>query len=170
MQKSPSADHALREQLVRALDWKAAHLGFDDVVARFPAAIRGQRAEGLPYTAWQLLEHMRFTQRDIIEFCKNEDYKEPPWPEAYWPAEPAPPTHGDWDKSVLTFRSDLAELQELLANPDLDLTAAIPHGSGQTYLREALLVIDHNAYHLGQLLVLWRLLSGSLSDADATAE
>lgn len=158
MKNTPGSDHPLRELLVRALDWESAHLGLDEVMSRFSAATYGRRVTGLPYTAWQLLEHMRLTQRDILNFCRDPSYEEPRWPDDYWPPEPAPESGSAWETSALSFKSDLAEMKQLVADPATDLHRAIPHGSGQTYLREALLIIDHNAYHLGQLVVLWRLL------------
>ena len=158
MENTSATDHPLRELLVRALDWESAHLSLDEVVGRFDSMNYGRRIVGLPYTAWQLLEHMRLTQRDILDFCRNADYVEPTWPGDYWPRETAPPNGGDWEKAVLMFKSDLAEMKGIVADPDQNLHATIPHGTGQTLLREALLLIDHNAYHLGQLVILWRLL------------
>ena len=157
MQNTSGGDHPLRELLVRAMDWESAHIGMDTVFSRFGPTSYGARIEGLPYTPWQLLEHMRLTQRDILDFCRDPDYHEPSWPDDYWPYETAPADANHWEQAVLQFKSDLAEMKSLIADPGLDLHATIPHGTGQTYLREAVLIIDHNAYHLGQLVVLWRL-------------
>jgi uncharacterized damage-inducible protein DinB len=153
-----ASEEAIRQQVGRLLAWEDAHVGFDTVVDGIPAALRGRKPDGLPYTPWQLLEHLRRTQRDILEFCRNSDYKELDWPADYWPTESEPPTPGAWDESVTQFRQDRTALQQLAVDPDIDLTATIPHGSGQTYLRELLLVADHSAYHIGELLVVRRLL------------
>ena len=153
-----NADTALREHLLNALDAKGAHLDFDAAIRDLPADVRGRRPEGLPYSPWELLEHLRFTQRDVLDFCQNPDYTEPDWPDDYWPETSAPPSPDAWDASADAFRRDLQTMKDLVADPDTDLYATIPHGDGQTYLREVLLVIDHNAYHLGQLVAVRRLL------------
>lgn len=151
-------DTALRDHLSRLLDWEDAHAGFAAVVEGVPFAQQGLTPAGLPYSAWQLLEHMRMTQNDILEFCRNPEYEEPSWPEDYWPKTSAPPGADAWRLSVHAFRRDREALKALAADPKVDLFATIPHGSGQTYLREILLVADHSAYHLGQLLLVRRLL------------
>ncbi len=120
--------------------------------------LRGAKLERLPYTAWQLLEHVRLAQWDILDFSHNPDYREKKFPDDYWPKTEAPPNEEAWRKSVAAFRHDLKEMQKLVENPKTDLFAKIPWGDGQTILREALLVADHNAYHLGQLVMLRRLL------------
>jgi hypothetical protein len=153
-----SQDTALKKQLVELLDAASAHVRFDDVIPRWPAKLRGIRATGLPHTAWQILEHMRIAQWDILEFSRNPKHVSPPFPEGYWPKTPAPPDRNAWDRSVKRFRSDLKAMQALVKKPSADLVARIPHGEGQTILREALLVADHNAYHLGQLVDLRRVL------------
>jgi hypothetical protein len=135
-----------------------AHLSFDDAVAAFPAALRGTKPKGAPHTPWQLLEHLRIAQWDILDFSRNPAYQEIKWPDAYWPKTPAPPDDAAWDQSVEHFRQDLKSLEELIARPELDLTARIPHGTGQTLLREALLVADHNSYHIGQLVLVRKML------------
>jgi len=147
----------LRQQLVRLLDWRDAHLHFDDVVRGWPAKLRGAKPRGAPHTAWQLVEHLRICQWDILEFCRNRNYKEMPF-EDYWPRTASPPSAAAWEKSVRAFRADNEAMQRLVANPKTDLFAPIPWGSRQTILREAVLVADHNAYHLGQLVLLRRLL------------
>jgi hypothetical protein len=120
--------------------------------------MRGARVDGVPHTPWRLLEHMRIAQWDILEFSRNAAHVSPPFPEGYWPAGDAPPDSAAWDQSVAVFRADLQAMQDLVADPTTDLFARIPHGEGQTILREALLVADHNAYHLGQLVMLRRCL------------
>jgi uncharacterized damage-inducible protein DinB len=148
----------LRAQLAASLDWHDAHADFDAVVNGLPAALRGRTPPGLPYSPWQLVEHLRLAQHDILDFCRNPAYEEMQWPEDYWPREPAPPSDAAWEESLTAFRRDREELRALAADRSIDLFAAIPHGSGQTYLRELLLVVDHNAYHLGQLIAVRRLL------------
>ena len=153
-----ASEEAIRQHVGRLLAWEDAHVGFDTAIEGIPAAARGKMPDGLPYTPWQLLEHLRRTQRDILEFCRNSDYEELNWPADYWPASAEPPTPGAWDESVAQFREDRTALQRLATDPAVDLTATIPHGSGQTYLRELLLVADHSAYHVGELVVVRRLL------------
>lgn len=151
-------DTALRDHLARALAWGEAHTTFEDAVADLPEPLRGRTPAGLPYSPWQLLEHIRITQRDILDFCRNPHYEEIAWPAAYWPTSPTPPTDEAWDASVGKVREDRAALQALTRDASVDLAARIPHGTGQTYLREILLVLDHTAYHLGELIVARRLL------------
>lgn len=151
-------EDAVRAQLASALAWKDAQAGFDAAVEGIPAASRGARPALVPYSPWQLVEHLRIAQHDILDFCVNADYKEMTWPADYWPVSHEPPGDGAWDESVRRFREDRDALRRLAGDPAIDLTAKIPHGSGQTYLRELLLVIDHNAYHVGQLIIVRRLL------------
>ena len=153
-----SQDAALREHLLYLLGGGGAHLKFDEAIAEFPPALRGKPVERLPYTAWQLLEHMRIAQWDILDFTRNPNYKEMKFPDDYWPSSAAPPDEAAWEGSVAAFHRDLAEMQKLVADPGTDLYARIRWGDGQTVLREALLVADHNAYHLGQIVLLRRLL------------
>ena len=153
-----SDDRVLRQHLVKLLRSDEAHVDFEKVVGSLPAKLRGAKARGLPFTPWRLLEHMRIAQWDILEFSRNAKYVPPKFPEDYWPASDAPPSTRAWKASVEAFRRDLAEMQALVANPATDLYTPIPHGTGQTILREALLVADHNAYHLGQIVMLRRLL------------
>jgi hypothetical protein len=148
----------LREQLIKLLDWQDAHVSFDAAVESIPPPLQGVRPEGLPYSPWELLEHLRLTQNDILNFCRNRDYKTPKWPDEYWPKTVSPPTPNDWQQSINTFRADRHSLQSLVADLALDLYAKIPHGDGQTYLREVLLVADHSAYHMGELVAVRRLL------------
>jgi uncharacterized damage-inducible protein DinB len=144
---------------VRALDWEEAHVGFDKVVDGIPAERRGARAAGFEHTPWQLLEHLRIAQKDLLDFCVNANYVHAlRWPEEYWP-NAAPPNAPAWDASVADFKADQRKLKELVRDPNIDLSALVPTGrSEQTYLRALLLVIDHNAYHLGQLVAVRRAL------------
>jgi hypothetical protein len=148
----------LREHLIYLLKGGGAHLGFDKAVAGLPKELRGARPPGVPHTPWRLLEHLRIAQWDILEFTRNPRHASPPWPEGYWPAGDAPPDDVAWDRSVAAFHADLQAMQDLVADPATDLFTPLPHGQRQTVLREALLVADHNAYHLGQLVVVRRLL------------
>ncbi len=152
------SNQALREHLLYLLRGGGAHLHFDQAVADLPAKLRGMRPAGLPHSPWRLLEHMRICQWDILEFSRNPRHVSPQFPDGYWPQGDAPPEAAAWDRAVAAFRSDLKAMEDLVANPATDLFAKIPHGDGQTILREALLVADHNAYHLGQLVVVRRLL------------
>jgi hypothetical protein len=152
-----TTDTQLREQLVRVLDWEDAHAGFDAAVADIPEHARGTKVQGL-HAPWELLEHLRRTQHDILEFCRNPDYQELEWPEDYWPPTPGPPSAAAWDDSIEEFRKDRSALQRLAVDPDIDPGAKIPHGTGQTYLRELLLVADHTSYHVGQLIIVRQLL------------
>jgi uncharacterized damage-inducible protein DinB len=148
----------VRDHLARALSWAEAHMSLDDAVADLPVPLRGRKPDALPYSPWQLLEHIRITQHDILDFCRNPKYKEIAWPDDYWPQSAAPPSDTAWDASVRQIRKDRAGLEALARDESLDLAARIPHGTGQTYLREILLVIDHTAYHMGELIVVRRLL------------
>jgi hypothetical protein len=151
-------EKVLRDYLQRFLDWHEAHADFEAAFKNFPVKDRGKRPAGLPYSAWELLEHMRIATHDILEFSRDAKYKSPDWPAGYWPRKPAPPSAGAWDKSVKALEKDLQEMGKLVSDPKTDLLAQIPHGSGQTILREALLIADHNAYHLGQFVLVRRLL------------
>jgi uncharacterized damage-inducible protein DinB len=140
-----------------------AHATTADVLAGWPEALRGTRPPGAAHTAWQLLEHLRICQSDILEFSRHAGHISPKFPEGYWPKNDAPPDAEAWDRSVAAFAADLKGMEDLVADPATDLLARIPHGDGQTILREALMLADHNAYHLGQLVLLRRLL-GAWSD------
>lgn len=153
-----SRDQAIRSQVSSLLDWQDAHAGFETILEGIPAKLRGVAPEQLPYTPWQLLEHLRLTQRDILDFCRNPDYTEPHWPADYWPATAAPPTEKAWQESIQAFLADRAAMKQLAQDATVDLLSPIPHGSGQTILRELLLLADHNAYHLGELVVVRRCL------------
>ena len=146
-------DRSLREQLKKILEWEDAHASVDHAIDGIPPALRGRVPKGAAHSAWQLLEHLRIAQHDILDFCVNPDYAEIPMDE-YWPRGAAPPSEAAWKKSVTAVRRDRARLQSLAEDPKVDLFSRILHGSGQTYLRELLLVADHNAYHAGQLVAL----------------
>src|SRR6266571_341292 len=151
-------DKSLREHIVSLLSGGNAHITLDDFVKDFPVDKCGKRIEGIPYTAWQVLEHMRIAQRDILEFSLDAKHVSPKWPKGYWPAVDQVGNESLWNETVEKFRKDLQQMQDLVNDPGTDLFAKIPHGSGQTILREALLVADHNANHLGALIVMARLL------------
>jgi DinB superfamily len=151
-------DQILREHLLDLLRGKGAHLTFDEAVADLPAALRGAQATGGPHTPWRLLEHLRIAQWDILEFSRNARHVSPDFPTGYWPQGDAPPDDKAWDRSVAAFRVDLKAMQDLVGDPAIDLFARIPHGDGQTILREALVLADHNAYHIGQMVMLRRAL------------
>jgi DinB superfamily len=151
-------DQTLREHLLSLLTGGQAYAKFDDIVADFPPDLRGKKLKGMPNTAWMLLEHMRIAQWDILDFSINPKYKAMKFPDDYWPKKEAPPTAAAWNNGIKEFKKDLKAMQDLIADPKTDLYQKIPWGDGQTILREALLIADHNAYHLGQLVTLRRLL------------
>ena len=153
-----SAPDELREHLARLLSWSDAHVSFDDAVADLPASARGRVPNGLPYSPWQLVEHMRLTQADILEFCVSADYREKEWPKDYWPATPEPPDARAWSASIAQFKKDRRALAQLATDPGRDLLGRVPAGTGQTLLREIILAADHAAYHVGELVVVRRLL------------
>ncbi len=151
-------DAVLRQQLTELIRGGNAHVNFKKALEDFPAELRGRRPKGAPHSPWELLEHMRIAQWDILEFSRNANHKSPDWPEGYWPEKPEPPDAKAWDRTVHGFCQDLQAMCTLIADKALDLYAPIPSGTGQTLLREALLVADHNSYHLGQLVLLRRML------------
>jgi hypothetical protein len=151
-------DHSLRRHLVELLKGGSAHARFDEVIDGIPAKLRGRKPAGMPHSPWMLLEHLRLAQRDILEFSRNPKHVSPDWPQGYWPGTNVSPGAGAWTSSIRAFRQDLKAMQNLVTNPKTDLYARIPWGDGQTILREALLLADHNAYHLAQLVDLRRLL------------
>ncbi len=151
-------DSALREQLIALLRGGDAHVKFDDAVRGVPLDRVGIRPHNTPHSAWELLEHMRIAQNDILRFSQSADYKSPKFPEGYWPKSAAPQRSGQWQESVDRFQADLEEFEGMLRDPARDLNEKFPWGDGQTLLREALLIADHNAYHLGQLILVRRLL------------
>jgi hypothetical protein len=147
-------DQALCEHVLYLLRDGGAHAGFDAALGDWPAQLAGVKVANFPHTAWMLLEHLRLAQWDILEFSRNPKHVSPAWPEGYWPASEAPPSEKVWKASMSTFKKDLRAMEQLVANKKTDLFAKLPWGDGQTVLREALLVADHNAYHLGQLVML----------------
>ena len=156
MPQEPNA--SLRQHLVELLTGGQAHATFEDAIKGLPPTVYGAKLANFPHSAWMILEHLRITQRDILGFSRNEKHESPKWPEGYWPETDAPPTPSAWTNSVGQFQSDLKAMQDLVRNPKTDLFANIPWGDGQTILREALLVADHNAYHIAQLVDVRRLL------------
>jgi uncharacterized damage-inducible protein DinB len=150
---------ALRDHLARVLDWEEAHVGFDKAVDEIPTDKRGARAASFDHSPWQLLEHMRIAQEDILDFCVNAAYEHTrTWPDDYWPKDPAPPTEKLWADSIRAFKRSREELKRLAREVE-DLTAKVPTGKGrQTYLRAILLAADHAAYHVGQLVAVRRAL------------
>ena len=152
------SDKALRDQVAALLSWEDAHAGWDPIVDGVPDDQWGAEAPGLPYTLWQLLEHLRITQHDILDFCRNPDYAQPRWPDDYWPPKSERPTAKAVAGSLAAFRKDRDTLTALALDESVDLFARIPHGTGQTYLRELLLVADHTSYHLGQMVAVRRVL------------
>ncbi|HXS11421.1 MAG TPA: DinB family protein [Acidobacteriaceae bacterium] len=151
----------LRIQLKSLMDGGQAHAGFDKAVKGIPEELRGVVPKGMPYSAWQLLEHMRIAQRDILEFSCNDDgsYRELKWPDDYWPSDPKPPSANAWQKSVQQIREDRETFERLVDSvDDVNLIRPFEWGDGQNLLREALLIADHNAYHVGELVLLRRVL------------
>ena len=153
-----NSDKSLRKHLVELLDGGNAYATFDKIVTGFPARLRGEIPPGLPHSGWMILDHLRITQRDILDFSRNPKYAAPKWPDDYWPKRSSPPTAAAWAKSVKSFKDDLSAMKKLIGDPKTDLFARIPWGEGQTILREALLIAEHNAYHLGQLTDVRRIL------------
>jgi uncharacterized damage-inducible protein DinB len=153
----PQSD-SVRAAIAHLLDWEDAHASFDKVVGGLAPELQGRAPAGLPYSPWQLLEHIRLTQEDILEFCRNPAYEERQWPDDYWPKSPAPPSTGAWGKSVAAFRQDRDALKRMALDEKVDLLGKVPAGKSQTYLRELLLVANHTAYHLGELVVVRRAL------------
>lgn len=159
-------DQHLREHVLDLLRGGGAHLDFERAVAGLPAEFRGVRPEGVPHTPWRLVEHMRICQWDILEYSRNPQHVSPEFPGGYWSDAEGPPSEEAWEASLETFRSNLKAMQDLVADPAVDLLAPIPHGQpGHTILREALLVADHNAYHLGQLVIVRRALGAWTDDS-----
>lgn len=151
-------DEALRQQLAKVIVWDEAHADFHAAVESFPVKPRGRVPAGFPHSAWQLLEHIRLVLWDILEFSRDARHKSPKWPEGYWPKTAEPPSAEAWDKSVAAVIGHVEAMRKLVTDPSRDLFAPLPHGTGQTLLREALLAADHSAYHLGQLILLRRAL------------
>jgi hypothetical protein len=152
------SDKALRAQLAEFLDWHLAHVGFDVAVKGLPAKLRGAVPTGFAHSAWQIVEHIRTAQADILEFCRSRSYREKKWPEDYWPTAPSPRNAAAWNKSLAAFRRDRKTMQRLTVDRRLDLLAKVPNGTGQTYIRELLLAADHTAYHVAQIVDIRRAL------------
>jgi hypothetical protein len=154
------SDHnrGLREHLLKLLRGGSAHISLDNFVGEFPVAACGQKIDGLPFTPWQVLEHMRIAQWDILEFSRDPKHTSPDFPSGYWPQPDELGNRELWHQTIEKFRGDLKQIEDLTADPSTDLLATIPHGDGQTILREALVTADHNAYHLGELVVMSRIL------------
>lgn len=157
-------DKALRDQLISLLKGGEAHAKFENAVADIPEKLRSTKPDGLPHSPWMLLEHLRIAQWDILEFSRNSKHVSPKWPKGYWPKTAAPPNPAAWDKSVASFEQDLKAMQDLVASPRTDLFKKIPWGDGQTVLREVLLLADHNAYHIAQIVDVRRLLGAWKED------
>ena len=156
--RRPDPNQSLREHVVEFLRGGHAHVSFKDAIADWPPELRGAKPPRQPFTGWRLLEHIRISQWDIVEFTKSAKHVSPKWPEGYWPDGDAPPDAAAWDTSVAQVERDCRAMERLVRDAGTDLFARIPHGSGQTVLREALVLADHNSYHLGQLVLLRRLL------------
>ena len=156
--QTTSGDTIIRKQIAQFLEESHAHAGFDAAVKDFPPELRGRKPDGFPHTAWQLLEHLRLAQWDILEFSRDGRHKSPKWPEGYWPESEAPPSEKAWDDSVRRFKAERRAMQKLVLDKSRDLSAIVPHAQSQTLVREALLLMDHNAYHVGQIVVIRRLL------------
>jgi uncharacterized damage-inducible protein DinB len=148
-----------RAIVASSLDWEQAHAKIENAVKGLPAPLRGQRPAGYPHSAWELLEHIRITQHDLLDFCQNPEYEEKlAWPQDYWPPTPAPPTADAWEKCIADYRRDREALARFAMESKLDLTTKIPRGTGQTYLRTILVAVDHASYHVGQIVSVRRLL------------
>lgn len=155
-EKPHAADVVLRKQLVASFHDENVHGGLEKIFAGVPAELRGAKPAGQPFTLWRLLEHLRLCVLDFLDYCRVPGYVEPPFPEGYWPSGDAPPDEAAWEQSVAELRSAMKELEALILNPSTDLFAPIPGGRGRTVLRQALACLDHNAYHLGQAMLLRR--------------
>jgi hypothetical protein len=152
-------ESALRDQLIMVLRGDQSHVDFKSATKDFPPDSIGLKPHGAPHSAWQLLEHLRIAQHDILEFSRNPKHKSPKWPEGYWPKSDTPPEKSSWDASIHAFKQDAKSLEDMVRDNKLDLFAAIEGGDGQTLLREVLVVAAHNSYHLGQLMFLKKTLS-----------
>jgi hypothetical protein len=153
-QPSTLPDKSVREEVLSLLGGGKAHIDFEAAMSDWPVQLAAAKVANFPHTAWMLLEHMRIGQWDILEFSRNSKHISPPWPKGYWPESEAPPSEKAWKSAMTQFKTDLRAMQQLVTNSKTDLYAKLPWGDGQTILREALLVADHNAYHLGQLVML----------------
>lgn len=159
-------DSVIREHITQLLDGRNAHLTFDDAVDQFPIERINEHPPNVPYNPWHLIEHLRISQWDILEFIRDPDHQSPKWPAGYWPDPSAAADHPQWIKSLGLFRKDLAAIKDLVQNPAIDLSAEIPHATGYTYIREFLLVADHNAYHIGEFAILRQIMGTWPADRD----
>lgn len=159
-----------RAIVASAVNWNQAHATFDAAISNLPPALRGQRPDGLPHSIWEIVDHMRRTQHDLLEFCRNTDYHEPNWPDDYWPSTAVPASNAAWDGCIAEYRRDNAALSALTVDTARDLMATIPHGTGLTYLRTILVAIDHNSHHVGQIILVRRLLGSWPARDQATTE
>ena len=148
----------VREIVARSLSWEEAHATFDKAVANLAVDLRGKRPADFPHSCWELLEHIRIAQEDLADFMERADYHQYKWPDEYWPSNPAPPSEKAWDDSIAAVLRDREHLKEITMRESIDLTAKIPWGNGQTYLRTILVAVDHTAYHVGQILAVRKLL------------
>ena len=148
----------LRQELDRLLQGRGAHVTFDEAIEKLPARLRGAKPQGCPHSAWELVEHLRIAQWDMLEFSRDPGRQSPEWPSGYWPQTAEPPDEKAWDRSVAAFRADNKAMRDLVANPGSDLFTPFAHGEGQSLLREALQMADHNAYHIGEIVLLRRIL------------
>lgn len=151
-------DDVVRKQLVAQLETGQAYIKIGEAICEFPRELAGERIDGIAHTAWEILEHMRIAQWDILRFTIDPDHVTPPWPDEHWPPTSAPADTSEWERSLGVFFAELKQVKELARNPEIDLYQVIPHGTGQTVLREILLVADHNAYHIGQFMMIRRAL------------
>ena len=158
IQSVTEATAAVREQLIQLLTGSNAHQSFDDSVKNLPASLRGVKPDKLPYSIWQLVEHIRIAQWDILEFSRDANHQSPPWPAGYWTKEVAPTDDATWENALAQMRADRDAFVALLNDPERDLYAPFAHGDGQNLLREALLIADHTAYHVGEIILIRRLL------------
>jgi len=148
-----------RAIVASSLGWEEGHASVESAVKNLAPALRGERPAGYPHSPWELVEHIRITQRDLLDFCQNPDYvEELEWPRDYWPLSPKPPSSDAWDKSIADYKRDREAFGRFTTETDLDLTGKIPRGKGQTYLRTILLAVDHTSYHVGQIVSVRRLL------------
>jgi len=148
----------IRAIVAKSLDWQEAHATFDAAVADLAPDLRGMRPGNFPHSCWELLEHIRIAQEDLADFMERADYHQIKWPDDYWPKSPAPPSEAAWDESVAAVLRDREHIKEIAMRPTIDLTANIPWGTGQTYLRTILVAVDHTAYHVGQILTVRKLI------------
>jgi uncharacterized damage-inducible protein DinB len=154
-----------RPVIAAALGWREAHVSFEDAVAGLPGDVRGVRPPGYPHSVWELVEHIRLAQADLVDFMEDDAYSAPAWPDDYWPHAPAPPSPAAWEAALESVRRDRERLAAVAARPTLELATAIPGGTGQTYLRTLLVAVDHAAYHVGQIVAVRRLLGAWPRDA-----